>query len=257
MKDFFKLIPVFLVLVFSMSSLKAEEPLPSLYELYRGFIINNGGEKNMLELNSIIVSGQIIQDDQKVKFRLYRKRPNKMRLTVSFDNFEISTIFNGEIGWQEVTSRSELVALTKIEGDELALLKTDSMFDSPFYAAFNKRKLITVAAIEEVNGEEAVSLDFDPAGKFGFDSIWLSLENYQEVKMLRGLPNDSGKSELSKEEIYYDRFSLIKGVYWARIMQHFVEGAMTKEVIIEDVKPNAGVFDAYFEVDDVKNPTAR
>ena len=40
-------------------------------------------------------------------------------------------------------------------------------------------------------------------------------------------------------------------------MQHFVEGAMTKEVIIEDVKPNAGVFDAYFEVDDVKNPTAR
>ncbi len=257
MKDLFKFISVILVLVFSMSSLKAEEPLPSLYELYREFISNNGGEKNMLDLNSIIVSGQIVQDDQKVKFRLYRKRPNKMRITVSFDNFEISTIFNGEKGWQEVSSRSELVALTKIEGDELAMLKTDSMFDSPFYSAFKKRKLITVAAIEEINGEEVVRLDFDPAGKFGFDNIWLSLEHYQEVKMLRDLPRDDSESQFLKEEIYYDRFSLIKGVYWARIMQHFVEGELTKEVIIEDVKPNAGVFDAYFEVDDVKNPTAR
>ncbi len=255
MKDLLKLIWIFLFFVFSMSSLKAEEPLPSLYEIYREFISNNGGERNMQELNSIIVSGHIMQDDQKVKFRLYRKRPNKMRITVSFDNFEFSTIFNGEEGWQEVTSRSGLVALTKIEDDELATLKMDSMFDSPFYSAFKKRKLITVAAIEEVKGQEVVRLDFDPAGKFGFDSIWLSLEHYQEVKMVRDLPKDSEMSELSKEEIYYDRFSLIKGVYWARLMQHFVDGAMTKEVIIDDVKPNAGVFDAYFEADDVKNPT--
>lgn len=257
MKDFFKFISVILVLVFSMSSLKAEEPLPSLYELYREFISNNGGEKNMLDLNSVIVSGRFVQDDQKVKFRLYRKRPNKMRLTVTFDNFEISTIFNGEKGWRELTSRAELVALTQVEGDELAILKTDSTFDSPFYSAFKKREFITVAGIEEINGEEVVRLDFDPAGKFGFDSIWLSLEHYQEVKMLRDLPKDSEKSELSKEEIYYDRFSLIKGVYWARMMQHFVEGELTKEVIIEDVKPNAGVFDAYFEMEDVKDPTAR
>ena len=40
-------------------------------------------------------------------------------------------------------------------------------------------------------------------------------------------------------------------------MQHFVEGELTKEVIIEDVKSNAGVFDAYFEMEDVKDPTAR
>ena len=257
MKDLLKLIWIFLFFVFSMGSLKAEQPLPSLYDLYREFISSNGGEKNMQELNSIIVSGHIMQDDQKVKFRLYRKRPDKMRITVTFDNFEISTIFNGENGWREVTSRSELVALTKIEGDELASIKTDSIFDSPFYASFEKRSFITVAAIEEVNGQEAVRLDYDPAGNFGFDSIWLSLDHYQEVKMLRDLPSDGGESQFSKEEIYYKQFSSIRGVYWAQIMQHFVDGELSKEVIIEDVKPNAGVFDAYFEVDDVKNPTAK
>lgn len=257
MKDLLKLIWIFLFIVFSMSSLKAEEPLPSLYDLYRGFISSNGGERNMQELNSIIVSGHIMQDDQKVNFRLYRKRPDKMRITITFENFEISTIFNGELGWREVTSRSDLVALTKIEGAELASIKTDSIFDSPFYSAFKKRNFITVAAIEEVKGQEAVRLDFDPAGNFGFDSIWLSLDHYQEVKMLRDLPGDDSESQFLKEEIYYDGFNLIRGVYWANLMQHFVDGEMTKEVIIDDVKPNAGVFDAYFEVDDVKNPTAQ
>lgn len=257
MNGLLKFIWIFLFFVFSLSSLKGEETLPSLYDLYREFISSNGGEKNMQELNSIIVSGHILEDDQKVKFKLYRKRPNKMRITITIDNLEISTIFNGENAWQEVTSRAERVALTKIEGNELASIKTDSTFDSPFYSAFKKRKFITVAAIEEVKGQEAVRLDYDPAGNFGFDSIWLSLDHYQEVKMLRDLPGDDEEGRLLKEEIYYDGFSLIKGVYWVQFMQHFVDGTMTKEVVVEEVKPNAGVFDAYFEVEDDKNFTAK
>ncbi|NCG08521.1 MAG: hypothetical protein GWO81_02965 [Verrucomicrobia bacterium] len=229
---------------------QAEDSLPSVYDLYREFLAQNGGQNNLDKLNSVILSGHIIQDDQKLNFRLYRKRPNKMRIAVKVENLEISTIFDGEQAWRQVSNDSDVVALDRMKGEELASAKKDSNFDSPFLASFEKRKFITVAGIEDINGKEAVRLDFDPKGNFGFKSIWLSLDHYQEVKILRSRYSDG--SEASDEAIHYEGFYRLKGVYWARSMRHFVGGELTKEVVIEDVLLNAGVFDYYFEVDEAK-----
>ena len=252
-----KIFGVWIIAFLGVKSLMAEEPFPTLYELYSEFISNNGGQKNILELNSVIVTGSILQDDQKVKFRLYRKRPNKMRITINFDAYEISTIFNGTKAWREVTSNLDRIELSKIEGQELATLKSDSSFDSPFYEAFKNRKYITVAALEEVNGEEAVRLDFDPAGNFGFKSLWLSLEHYQEVKMLRFVPSEEEASQEQREEIFYSGFNLINGIYWAKEMRHFFDKELVKEVSIEEVKANTGVYDSFFEVQDFKAADAK
>ena len=252
-----KIFGVCIIAFLGVKSSMAEEPLPSLYELYSDFISKNGGQKNILELNSVIVTGSILQDDQKVKFRLYRKRPNKMRITINFDTYEISTIFNGREAWREVTSNLNRIELSKIEGQGLATLKSDSNFDSPFYEAFKNRKYITVAAIEEVNGKEAIRLDFDPAGNFGFKSLWLSMEHSQEVKMLRYLPREEETSQEQMEEIFYSGFNLINGIYWAEEMRHFFDKELVKVVSIEEVKPNAGVFDSFFEVQDFKTADAK
>jgi outer membrane lipoprotein-sorting protein len=249
---------VLFVVVFVMgaSALQAKETLPTVYDLYREFIAQNGGQKNLESLNSVIIKGSIDQDEQKVNFRLYRKRPNKMRITIELENLEISTIYDGSQAWREVSSETDLIALTELKGDELATIKKDSIFDSPFHAAFDKRKYITVVGIEDVNGKEAVRLDFDPIGDFGYKSLWLSMDHCQEVKMLRPCIED-GVDAKKDEAIHYQGFERINGVYWANFMRHFVNGELTKEIHIEDVLPNAGVFDYYFEVDEARKADAQ
>lgn len=249
---------IFLILALGACTpvVQAEESLPSLYDLYREFMDQNGGQKNMNSLNSVIVRGHIDQDGQVLNFRLYRKRPNKMRITVKLEDLEISTVFDGKQAWREVTNDSDLVALTRIEGEELASIKKDSIFDSPFYGAFEQREWITVAGIEDVNGKEAIRLDFDPKGDFGFRHLWLSMDHYQEVKMLRDFNSkDPGPKE--DEAIYYQGFERINGVYWAKLMRHFVDGELSKEVFVDDLMTNAGVFDYYFEIDETKEADAR
>ena len=255
MKQFIRKWIVFVVVfVIGAPVLHAKESLPTVYDLYREFIAQNGGQNNLESLNSVIIRGSINEDGQKVNFRLYRKRPNKMRITVELENLKISTIFDGGQAWREVTSDS-VIALTELKGERLASIKKDSIFDSPFYTAFTKRKFISVVGVEDVNGKEAIRLDFDPEGDFGYKSLWLSLDHYQEVKMLRAHP--ASRTSLKNDEaIYYQGYKRLNGIYWANLMQHFVDGELTKEIHIEDVVPNAGVFDYYFEVDEAKKADA-
>jgi hypothetical protein len=66
--------------------------------------------------------------------------------------------------------------------------------------------------------------------------------------MLRALSMDEeNEPEEKYEEIFYEGFTKMKGVYWAKNMQHFVDGEETKKIIINDISPNQGVFDYYFE----------
>lgn len=225
---------------------QAEESLPTIYELHRGFIEANGGESNLLKLMSVIVNGYIEQEDQKIAFQLIRKRPNKMRMTLSINDFTISTIYNGEKGWRKVFRYNQRIALTEVQDEELDIMIEDSKFDSPFYSAFKKRKYITVAELDEVNGQEAVRLDFDPAGNFSYKSIWISLDNYQEVKIQRVLPSGDDGDEPQIEEIIYDDFQLVDGVYWAKTMEYYLNGEFKKEIKISDVRSNEGIYDSYF-----------
>ncbi|CAI8345518.1 MAG: Uncharacterised protein [Opitutia bacterium UBA7350] len=244
------MVVIFLCLlgIFTASLAQAEESLPTLYQIHHEFISENGGKSNLDRLNSIIINGFIEQDDQKIAFRLVRKRPNKMRLLISLDDFNISTIYNGKKGWRKVSTANQQIALTEIEGSELSILATDSNFDSPFYSAFKNRKYITVVGFDQVNGEDAVRLDFDPAGNFGFKSLWLSLDHFQEIKMQRALPSKSDGGEPTLEEIIYEDFRLIDGVYWAKVQRYFENGEPVKVVTISDVRSNEGIYDSYFKV---------
>jgi hypothetical protein len=51
------------------------------------------------------------------------------------------------------------------------------------------------------------------------------------------------------EDIYYEKFRKVEGVYLAYIVKHYIGDNLYKTVEIDDIVINRGIFDYFFEVE--------
>lgn len=246
------------VLMLGMTAAQANETndessqFPSVEQVYNKFLANNGGQLNLSKMISVIINGHIDQAGQTLDYKFYRKRPNKLKIQLELDDFQLNTIFDGQNGWVEVRDDSGILKVTKMEGEELELIKKDSSFDSPFYVPLQNLKYITVGAFETVNGIKTLRMDLDPKGDFTYTNIWISLDNYQEIKLRKNLTKKQLENPAFKEEkyedIYYEDYRKQDGVHLPFQVKHYIGDTLEKVVYIDEIIINRGIFDYLFEV---------
>ena len=228
----------------------AAEDLPSVAELYRCYISENGGLVNIRALQTLIVKGRLEKAGGETRrIAIYRKRPDKLRFKVWFDDVLLETIHKGG----EIRR-----LLTPLEGDlepkeiavspeEVASLAGDARLEGPFFMARGNFEAIQVVAREEVRGWPAFRLRLAPEIDVPYHTIWLDEANCQEIKLARTLPGGE-EGETVEQEVYFSGFEKVGGVYTAREVDYFVDGEFAQRLEVVSVRANVGLFDSYFEL---------
>ena len=206
--------------------------LPSLNELKRLHLEGDSGQYTLDKLNSIYASGRILyyKDDETLEraFRIYKKRPNKFRSFYETKTakkiVQLEVIYNGEEAIQIFSHGGREVYRENLQGEALDSIKFESKLEGPFLLVMEENKqYITISGYEFIEGEKCILLKIDERSQYPYRSIWLSAENFQEIKFDR-ITLAEGEEQL--EEVFYRNFKNMQGILLASRIDKFINGCL-------------------------------
>lgn len=222
-----------------------EAELPSVSDLLQAYVEANGGHVNIQTMTSLIASGVVVDtEDTQFDFKLYRKRPNLMRIQVDLPYNTITTISDGHRVFRQMAQGAQVRKLEELSGDEAASVRSDSAMDGPFYRLRARPDWLEVVAEVEVNGTPAYEVLVHEDADSMYERIWISQENFQELKLARKIEVEGQGSVL--EETYFSDFDRVRGVWVAKKIRYYRDGVFFQTVLIDSIRANAGIFDSYF-----------
>ena len=112
--------------------------------------------------------------------------------------------------------------------------------------AEENKQYVTIAGYEYIDGQKCFLLMVDERSKYPYRNIWLSTENFQEVKFDRLVLR--GDEELV-EEVHFRNFKNMQGVIFASRMDKFVNGKRNFTTFIDDFNVNYGLYDSLFDLE--------
>ncbi|MFP4203991.1 MAG: outer membrane lipoprotein-sorting protein [Opitutales bacterium] len=244
-----------LVLATEEQDWEGDENLPAYEELLKNHLDANGGRRNIHAIRSIKISGQmrIAAREEPVSFKVYRKRPDKLRQKLEFGNYTVETIYNGGEAWRKIqgkwNDKQETQELK--EEDELGELKNAARMESEFLQLATQKIESESISREVVREEPCYRLEFsadslEDTDFSSYHTIWLSADHFQVVK-LRGRVRSEESGEFVIKEVYYSEYSQKEGVYFPQKAEIYHDGEMYQTLHIESLRINAGIFDSFFE----------
>ncbi|MDG1701425.1 MAG: hypothetical protein P8I61_00730 [Opitutae bacterium] len=257
MNNLNKLFTVFIIFVASASQLIAERDveMPTLDELKLLHIEGNNGQYTLDKLNSVFASGRILyyteEDTIERGFRIYKKRPNKYRsfYETKLGNklVQLEVIFDGINAVQIFYHGGREVYRENLQGEALESVKYESKIEGPFLLVTEEEgQYVTIEGYDYIEDQKCILLSIDERSQYPYQKIWISAENFQEVKYDRlFLEND----QEMLEEIYFRNFKSIQGIIFATRMDKYVNGKRKFATFIDDFNVNYGLYDSLFDID--------
>jgi len=223
------------------------QELPSAEKIYSSYIEHNGGRANLAALNTLIANGRIeVEGAGPYTFKITRKQPNKFRQKVDYVNYTTETLSNGKQAWTVVSSPNQEDEVVELVGDKLSSALANSSMNGAFIRLAGQYEKFHPEAFEDVRGKPAIRVEVDPSAGMYYDTVWLSTEHFQEVKLAYSNASDEA-AEPIETEIYFSNFDKKAGVYYAKEIDYVVGGLPIRTMYIDRVRANVGVFDSYFE----------
>jgi hypothetical protein len=228
-----------------MTPTRAAGELPPIMDLQRSYIAANGGLANIQELSSLIADGEITDaDGNRHSFKLYRKRPDLMRMQVDLPGRMQVTTFDGSNGYKLISREGAPDEVVDLNEEETLALEMSSSMDGPLFQLRSRPERLEVVAEVEVDGESAYEITISDSADSMYDRVWISQEHYQEVKLTR--PLDAGEGGVALEEIYFSDFEKVRGMWVAKLIRYERGGEHIQTVRIDRLRANVGIFDSFF-----------
>jgi len=237
------------VLSVSVAAEEGEDALPSFFELTQNYLEANGGLMNIKSVRSVKVSGRSRQPEtEPIEFTAFRKRPDMMRIITAYPGFDVEAVVDGERASKRIVGNTGEERVLEMGEAERRQLVMDSKMDGPFFQLVNTPEWVTVDGVEEVDGAPAIRLLVSPEAELPYRKIWLSEDHYQEVKLeyRRDRPEEWLKAGA---EVYFEDFRKSDGVWFAHRIRYFSGDELVREIEVENIRTNVGIFDSYFRVD--------
>ena len=254
MLNIFSAVLIFIALNLSLFA-SDKEQLPTLDEIKRMHVEGSFGSFNLNNLNSIFASGRILyyaeNDTTERSFRIFKKRPNKYRsyyeTKVAKKNVQLEVIFDGEAGIQIFSHDGREVYRERLEGDSLEAIRFESRLEGPLLLVMEENKeFLRIVEYQNIEGIKCILITVDPRSKYPYRNIWLSADNFQEIKYDR-IKKQDGVDIL--EENYNRDFKTIQGILFASRSDKFVNSKRIYTTFVDEFNINHGLYDSLFNID--------
>lgn len=234
-----------LLAAFCGQCLAEEEELPSVMELQQRYVAANGGLANIQALSSLVINGVMTDTEgNQLEVRIYKKRPDLIRLQIDLQAGSILKVFDGTRGYELYSREGKKGKVVEMDATQSAHMQTDSAMDGPFFQLRSRPERLKVVAEVEVDGLPAYEVVVDAEAGSPYERIWLGKEHGQEVKLSRHLQGEGGTVV---EEVYFSEFEQVEGVWFSKLARFIRDGELVQTVRIDRVRANVGVFDSYFK----------
>ncbi|MRR20549.1 hypothetical protein EG827_10225 [bacterium] len=229
------------VILFSALLVASVCSAQTLDEIVNKYYAANGSE-NIEKATTIVMQGMASQMGMEMPMVITVKKPNKVRMVITYTGMEIITTFDGEKGYM-VNPAAGVTEPMEIPAEQLSGVQEYNLFRDNFLESFKAGRL-KLEGEEAVNGKPAYKLTVtDEAGKAS--TIFLDKESFLTVKTVATVEQ---MGQVMEVESYVKEYIEVGGAKFPKVVVQMVNGMELGGMTIEKVEIDKEIDDALFKL---------
>lgn len=211
-------------------------------ELINKNIEAHGGLAKLKAINSMRITGKIQgQAGMEIPMTVIKKRPNSMRIDVTFQGKNLAQAFDGTMGWQTPFLGNDAQKMTE---DDLRDIREQADFDGPIVDYKEKGNTVEYVGKEDVEGTDAYKLKVTlKDGNVRY--LYLDAENYLELKSAGKMKREGTEYD---GETLFSNFQTVDGIVVPFSIEGKLNGQTGQQITITKVETNVAVDDSMFKM---------
>jgi outer membrane lipoprotein-sorting protein len=203
------------------------------------------GQEKILNVQTQVSTGKILQMGMEIPFKTITKRPNKSYMEMDIQGTSVKMAYDGDKGWaiQPWTGSADPVDLV---GPDLRPVKEMADFDGSLWHYAEKGHKLELLGQEDMEGTEVYVLKLTQKDGHVFH-YYLDAEKYVALKMRTSLEVNGRETELVA---LMSDFTDVNGYLMPFRTEQSFDGQPGMTMIYEDVSFNEKVDDAIFQKPD-------
>ncbi len=213
----------------------------SLDEIVNKYYAANGTE--ILEkATTLHMEGNVSQMGMEMPMTITIKKPDKVRVVISFNGMDIVTTFDGEKGFM-VNPLAGMTEPVEIPAEQLSGVQEYNMFRDKMLEAFKAGRL-KLEGEEAVNGKPAFKVSItDEDGTT--TTAFIDKDSYLTVKTVSKVEQMGQEMEV---ESYIKEWMDVDGAKFGKVITQVVNGQEMGGMTIDKVELNKEIDDSVFKV---------
>ena len=207
------------------------------------------GQDKLLETDTYITKGKILQAQFEIPFTAYNKRPMNYNLEAEFQGMKIITAFDGESGW----SINPMMGSTDpqpMTAEQIERTKLQADYDGMFYNYAEKGYKIEFVDKDFVDDIEVYVLKLTTPT----DDIITTYFDTETNVILKSSSNMMVQGVESQFEMYFSNYKFVDEILTPFAIETKVNGETAMNMVVDEVTYNVDIPDSMFEMPEVTEP---
>jgi len=214
----------------------------TLDEIVKKYYAANGTE-NLEKATTISMEGKVIQMGTEMPISIIVKRPDKVKVVITYNGLEIITLFDGEKGYM-INPLAGATEPIEIPAEQLSGVQEYNLFRDSFLDAF-KAGRVNLEGEEAVDGKPAFKVTItDEAGNSTV--AFIDKDSFLTVKTTQKVNQMGQEMEV---ESYVKEYVEVNGVKFGKVITQFVNGMELGGMTFDKIELNKEIDDSVFMIE--------
>jgi outer membrane lipoprotein-sorting protein len=213
----------------------------SLDEIVNKYYAANGTE-NLEKATTLSMEGRVSQMGVEMPMNIMVKKPDKVRMVITYSGMEIITTFDGEKGYM-VNPLAGMAEPMEIPAEQLSGVQEYNMFRDNLLESFKAGRL-KLEGEEAVDGKPAYKLIVtDEAGKP--TTVFIDKESFLTVKSVATVEQ---MGQVMEVESYMKEYMEVGGAKFVKVVTQMVNGMELGGMTVDKVELDKELDDSLFKL---------
>ena len=199
------------------------------------------GQEKLATINTIKMTGNIVQGGMELPFLMYMSRPLKIKMEISIQGQKLIQAFNGESGWYN-NPRARTLDPQDMGSDRVKDMKSQADFDGDLYNYEEKGSSLEFVGTEEAEGTEVYKLKLTKENE-DVTNYFIDTETYIVLKT-------TAKRLIQEVEVESEtilgNYQMIDDMAFPFSISSGMNGQVVAEIVITEVIFDVEIEDDFF-----------
>jgi len=221
----------------------AQASAQTVDELIKKSIDAQGGAEKLKAVKSMKVTGKIIQQGIEIPITIQSKRPNMVRVDVTFQGKTQTGAYDGETGWKTNPFQGSPDP-EKVAGDELKELQEQSDMDGPLVDYKAKGHTVELIGKEDLEGTPVYKLKLTLKNG-DIRNIFIDAENSLTLKVNLKRKTPGGEMEADQ---YVSNYKKVNGIMVGFSIETKIAGQTVAQIVLDKTEMDVPIDDSVFKM---------